>query len=227
MQITKDGEKKKVEVARWPFRFVKVLTNQWLNLLIVILWYIFSVSVQLIAFFASDLRCSVTAYPIATLQTIVIVFFIVFWTLGLVYDIANSFSELYYALKAEKAKNTEEKGEVNLCKTFVVFFWEQFSKRDPFYYRFELYFIGPVIIIFYLCISFAVLIAKVDSDRPVSIALSSTLFHFLLFYQVLFPLILTIIEIIRQCFNPKTKINEEIDVVLFDQKGHEIVIYII
>lgn len=232
IQITKDGEKKKVEVARWPFRFVKILTNQWLNLIIVILWYIFSVSVQLITFFASNLSCSVASFPLGTLQTVVVIFFIICWTLGLIYDFVYNILDLFITLKQKHAKGKTVQGATqtekpNLCKESIIFFWELFTKKDPFYYRFELYFIGPVIIVFYIVVALSILILKLDTNRYASIATSSILFHLLLFYQVLFPLVLTIIEIIRQCFNPKKSINEEIDICLFDVKGHQMVISIL
>lgn len=222
IRTTREGERKKVDVARWQFRLIKVLTNPWLNFSIVVLWYVFSASVQTIVYLATGFSCGASAYILAILQTVVIIIFIVSWLFGLVYDFIASLVDAGRSIKKSKDKDPESNGFL----VFLKFLWNQFAKKDPFYYRFELYFIGPIIITFYLCIALATLIAQIDAQRVVSIAVSSTLFHLLLFYQILFPLGLTLIEMIRQFIatitGGKKQINEEIDEVLLQEEGHSI-----
>jgi hypothetical protein len=167
MKVTKDGEKR-VETARLPFRLVKVLTNQWLNAAIVVGWYIVSVCVQLVVFFASNMSCNAAAYPLATMQTLVVVFFIVCWTFGLIYDFVAAIVEVCGLCKKERALSLQDSQakKPNTAKLCFKFFWEQFTKNDPFYYRLELYFVGPVIIVAYIIISVSILVFKVDALRP-------------------------------------------------------------
>lgn len=220
IRTTKEGERKTVEVARWPFRIVKLLTNPWLNFTLVVLWFIFTCCLQLIIFFALNMECSLVSSPIGILQTIWVIIFIICWIVSLIWDFIAGIRDFFVLFKETKAKEPGLNGAV----FFFKFIWEQFSKRDPFYYRFEIYFIGPAIIAFFIIISLLTLIFKIDAQRDASIGTSSTLFHMLLFYQVLFPLIITIYNIIVQCFYPSKKvINEEIDKILFDKKGHDIV----
>lgn len=155
------------------FKFVNLLTHPLVNIFILIAWFLFSVTIQIIIFLAFNMQCSrsYVVHNILNLSFIILICLI--WVLLFLYQIIINIKDLIVNGKKEKE---------NCCKNMFYYF-----KRDPLFYKFETYFLIPVVIIIFIV---AVNIGSLDVFN-INIIMNGVLYHSMLFLQVLFPLLMT------------------------------------
>eukprot|EP01080_Neovahlkampfia_damariscottae_P004238 gene4238-7575_t len=213
LYITKNNGKK--EVGTFLIKMLKIIQNPFINLFIVLLYLFFYLSIEVIIYFVPNAigkggYCVEAAFYNSLFSTIFVCIWIGLWVIGLCLD-----TFLYYfnfiKFKSKGCNCTFKLRDCNPYSFFV--------KKDPFTYRIELYILGPILVCAFL---FYILFALLGFDqqyRLIFIIFSSLFNHLVFIYQVLFVLILTIIQIIRQLICRSQQPKEEIDRILFDREN--------
>lgn len=196
-KIIKEGVEVKLEKANLPFRILKYLSNPFLNLIIIFSYFLTYNLSQLIIVISLNFNCSLIEATVSYLYITLTVIIIISILIITIYDIF-----------------------VNRRLIFSIKCYELFLKKDPLYFRMELYFIGFFMIICFLTI---IIFDRVFPFNRIYYMLTQLLLLFLLFfYQTLFILLITIFQTIRSYIYGSNLKTDEIVELLNDEIGHQI-----
>jgi hypothetical protein len=205
------GESK--ETSTKLIKFLKILQNPFINLGIILVYLFIFVSLETIIYFVSKAigvsgYCFEAVVNLAVLNSVAVFIWIFLWCIGSLLDFFLHF------LNAFSKVNGKIKFDVKCLNP-----WLFFVKQDPFFYRFELYIIAPLLIIFFFIYIILVLLQFDQLYKVAFITIYTIFTYFLYFYLVIYVLLLTILQILRQLICRSNNPTEEIDKILFDNEN--------
>lgn len=203
------GKKKNIIVAennenpgkvRSLFRCLKICGKWYINLIIILVVAISYSILGVIIFFINGMDCARLVLSFG--------FYVTFLILVLIFMIITVIIDLF--------------SNLDKCKTCqLLLFW----KEDIFLYRFEIYFFAVFLgfIIFLIAIILPFIFRAVSHQYSgMANAVTVTLTYIILLSgQVIYPLIITILQLIREFINPPPS-DDMLTAILNDKLGHEI-----
>ena len=208
------------DIPKWPILLLKAFQNPFLNLLIVFIYFLFVSGVFTVVFIIAQYTgpskngCYDANLALSIIQTTLVVILIGFWFLALIIDFFMTIPEVI-SCKDKKCK----------CDCMNIFWL--FIKKDPLSYRFEMYILGPLMVLFFLITSILIFAINLEESRGTFITIYSLVSHALFFYQVLFIVFATITSFFRRKLSiKKLRADEEIDAILNDKEprgGYQLV----
>eukprot|EP01080_Neovahlkampfia_damariscottae_P011020 gene11020-3726_t len=188
-----------IDVAKWPIVLLKIIQNPVLNAIISISYFIILVLIQSIIYIIalytgpSNNGCFDSYIPVQIVQSSMVIILIFIWVAALIIDFIMTIPETV-SCKEGKFK----------CNPLSIF--GLFLKRDPLAYRFEMYILGPIVVLLFVVFSILILSIDIEKYRGLYVTIYSIFAHTLFFYQIL-----------RKICGKKLKSIEEIDLILMDK----------
>jgi hypothetical protein len=205
------GETK--ETSNKFIKFLKILQHPLINLGILVVYILIFLVLEVIIYLVFGAIgiggfCFESVVYLGIFNSVAVFIWIFLWSLGSLLDfilhITNSFSRVNGKIKFDfKCLNP----------------WLFFVKQDPFFYRFELYIIAPLLIVFFFIYILFALLQFDQLYKLVFIIIYTIFTHCLYFYLVIYVLLVTIIQLLRQCICRSNHPTEEIDKILFDTEN--------
>lgn len=185
--------------VRGIFRVLKVLGKWYINLIVIICVALSYSVFNLILFLINGLDCTISDIPFGFYTSFLIII-LLFFIVAMIFDLASN---------------------IDICKSCQLkLFW----KEDIFLYRFEIYFFGIFLGFTAMVLTTIVQPLLIEFAMKDAIMASSTLititYIILFFGQVLYPLILTIIQWIRELIKPPPD-DDMLEAILLDPLGHD------
>lgn len=186
----------KMDKLEFPFLILKLLSHPLLNLIVSSLYFIIFVSLEVIIYFSLGNQCNDRSdTAIAILYSTFTLILIALTLILIIYDVISNIKTVI---------------SVGICQFFF--------KKDPLFFRIEVYFIGSLLFLYFIIVT---IIAFTLSNRIYIIISYSLGIHLLFIYQVLFILSITVIKSIRGLFIKEIK-PDVIDEILNDEEGHKL-----
>jgi hypothetical protein len=217
-----DGVANLKEKRKLPIRILKILQNPFINLGVALVYLFLYLCVQMIIFIIANYAgpskngCIDGTLAHSIVQSVSVIFLIILWFIGVFFDIFQNLPDIF----CSKTKKFT-------CNCLHIF--KLFTTKDPFLFRIETYFLTFLMIVFFIVVSLVVFFAPIEQDRAAYVVLYSLISHALLFYQVLFVLICSIVDFIRKiikyikfivnCGKKNEQYVSVIDQILSDKKN--------